>query len=428
MPRKVKAAEPAAEWVPLSKLPPWEDNPRPADNSANVARVAASIERFGFSAPIVARKKNGMVIGGHTRLQAAETLEMKSVPVRFMDISHEDAVLLALADNRLQDLGLTDDEALARVLRALEEENLDLSIAGYSSDDLDAILGRLDPSDVEAPPLGDLPDSPSSLPGEVYALGPHRLLCGDATDEGAVATALDGKIADMVWTDPPYGIALNAQAARRGSSWAKGQRRAAATLDDTIENDVADVAALASLLEAAFSACLESCKAGGAWYVASPAMPVLDVFLGVLGPRGFNVWRHSLVWVKDTLAMGKSDYHYRHELVLYGWKPGAAHHPVADRKADSVFSAPSPARASLEGHPTAKPVELIEPMIQNSTDRGGLVLDPFGGSGATLLAAARTGRACAMVEIDPRHCDLIRRRWTAWAIEAGQDVGEGALR
>jgi len=125
--------------------------------------------------------------------------------------------------------------------------------------------------------------------------------------------------------------------------------------------------------------------------------------------------------------MGRSDYHYRHELILYGWKRGAAHHPVADRKADSVFSAPSPARAALEGHPTAKPVELIEPMIMNSTNRGDLVLDPFAGSGSTLIAAARAGRRAALVEISPGYCDVVRRRWTAWARAVGIDAGPGAL-
>lgn len=424
MPRKAKAPEAAAVWTPVGSLIPWEDNPRPADNSESAARVAASIERFGFAAPIVARKANGMIIAGHTRYEAAtEHLGLASVPVRFMDLDDKDARLLALADNRLQALGLTDEEALARVLRAMEEDELDLHLAGYSADDLDAILGRLDPSDVDDPGALPLPDDPDSIPGEVYLLGPHRLLCGDATDEGAIATATDGELADLVWTDPPYGVRLHvhtdAQAAK--DAYLAKRRKDLAQ----VPNDDLDQAGLEALLGAAFKAAFDQCRPGASWYVTSPAGTLFDTFAGILGPRGLGVWRWMLVWAKDRIVLGRMDYHSQHEPIFYGWKPGAAHHGVADRSATSVFSVKRPG-ASPE-HPTMKPVELIEPMITNSTHRNALVLDPFGGSGSTLIAAAKTSRRAALVELDPGYCDVIRRRWTAWARAAGVEPGPGAL-
>lgn len=427
MPRKKKTAaeqvseEAAASWISADQLTPWADNPRPEDNSESEQRVADSIRRFGFAAPIIARKEDGMIIAGHTRYAAAvDILGFDKVPVRFMDLDPGEARLLALADNRLQELGVYDGDALVRVLSGLEAEGLDLDAAGYSDADLNSILGRVHQEETGDPGAEPVPESPESQPGEVYQLGPHRLLCGDSTDAGAIATALDGQEADLVWTDPPYGVAVNDV-----GSVEEARRLRRRTDGKVVANDALNEKDLHVLLEAALGAALENTRPGGAWYVAGPNNgPMGFMFVCVLNDLG--VYRHQLVWVKDRIVLGRADYHYQHEPIFYGWKPGAGRHPVEDRSSSSVFKVDRPGHSSE--HPTMKPVELIEPMITNSTDRGDLVLDPFGGSGSTLIAAARTGRRAALVELDPGYCDVIRRRWTTWADDAGVDAGDGALR
>ena len=419
MPRKSTREEAAAVWTPIGDLQPWGDNPRPEDNSESVGRVADSIRRFGFAAPIVARKADGMIIAGHTRFEAAvDVLGLEKVPVRFMDLDPADARLLALADNRLQELGVYDDDALARVLSEMEEEGLDLDAAGYSDEDLNSILGRTQGEDVEDPGPVGLPEMADSKPGEVYLLGPHRLVCGDSTEEGVIATALDGKLADVVWTDPPYGVNLGTE----GSEAYGSKRRQDGKV---VQNDDLDGDGLRVLLEAALGAALRSTRPGGAWYVSGPNNGPMG-FAFVTALHALGVYRHQLVWLKDRIVLGRADYHYQHEPIFYGWRPGAARHAVEDRSSSTVFEVKRP--KDSPDHPTMKPVELIEPMLLNSSDRDALVLDPFGGSGSTLIAAARTGRRAALVELDPGYCDVIRRRWAAWADASGVEAGEGALR
>lgn len=219
--------------------------------------------------------------------------------------------------------------------------------------------------------------------------------------------ACGGRLAQAVITDPPYGVA-----------YVGGTAEAM-----TIQNDNLSDADLAALLSAAFDAALCNQELGGAWFTWAPAGPTFGVFARVLAERG--LWRQTLIWVKDRLVLGRGDYHYRHEPFFYGWKPGAAHREPPDRTQDSVWECPRP-RTNAE-HPTMKPVPLIERAIRNSTAGGDLVLDLFGGSGTTLIAAAQTGRVAALVELDPRYADVIRRRWTRWALATGEDPGPGRL-
>ena len=224
-----------------------------------------------------------MVIGGHTRLEAAQSLGLDKVPVRYMDLDPADAKLLALADNRLQDLGVYDDEALTRVIRALAEEGADLGVAGYSDIDLDGILGRNDHTDVPDAPPPPIPPKPKSGTGEVYELGPHRLICADST-EGAIEVVMGDDKADAVWTDPPYGVTY------RGGPMAeiKGKPR------DSIKNDSLGNDALLALLRSSFGDAINCSAPGAAWYVAAPAGPQFAQFAEALGDLG--IWRHTLVW------------------------------------------------------------------------------------------------------------------------------------
>jgi len=209
-----------------------------------------------------------------------------------------------------------------------------------------------------------------------------------------------GLVADCVWTDPPYGVSYVGK-----------------TVDAlTIDNDD-DPVALKKLLQLSFDAACVASKPGGAWYVAAPPGPLHAMFSDILDELG--IWRQTLAWVKDSFVMGHSDYHYRHEPIFYGWKPGAAHYFIADRTQDTVWDIPRPKRSTE--HPTMKPVALIDRALKNSTRPGETVLDPFGGSGSTLIAAHDTGRIARLVEIDPRYVDVICRRYQ-------QHTGEKPIR
>ena len=246
-----------------------------------------------------------------------------------------------------------------------------------------------------------------SRAGEVYELGPHRLVCGDSTDPKAWASLLGGEKLRMVWTDPPYGVAYVGKTADAL----------------TIENDALDPEALHAFLSAALGAAASSCVPGSVWYTAAPPGPPFGVFASVL--EELSIWRHTLVWLKQRFVMGRCDYHYRHEAVFYGWTPGAAHYFVDDRTQDSVLEFDNPSRSPE--HPTMKPVALVQKCIENSSRDGWLVGDPFGGSGTTLIACAQSGRVARLIELAPRYCDVIRRRWTKFARSAGVDPGPGAL-
>ena len=401
-PRKKSNTEAAAVWVPIEDLTPWTENPRKNDGRP-VDAVADSIKRFGFASPIIARKENGEVIAGHTRLKAAELLGLDRVPVRYLDLDPADAHLLALADNKIGELAEWDDDILSGLLADLDAD--DLLIAGFDDDDLASILGDEDPvgpDDIEPEPP---PEEPESEPGEVYELGPHRLICGDSTDPEVFAKlCADGQV-DAMWTDPPYGV-----------SYVGGTGL-------TIQNDDLDEDGLRQLLDDSLSNALSVCRPGAACYVASPAGPLCGVFGATLASLG--VWRQMLVWVKDAFVLGRSDYHYKHEPIFYGWKPGASHSWLSGRDHHSLLEFDRP-KVSKE-HPTMKPIALIEYCLRNNIRAGSIVLDPFGGSGSTLIAASRIGAKARLVELDPKYCDVIRKRWTAWAKEAGQDPGPGAL-
>jgi len=250
----------------------------------------------------------------------------------------------------------------------------------------------------ELPPALEDPDAvpdtaPAiTVPGDVWLLGPHRLLCGDSTVPTDLERVMDGAKADMVWTDPPYGV-----------SYVGGTADAM-----TIENDSLDADDLEEMLVAAFAAALAVSAPGASWWVATPGMAA-PMFAFCRALHDLGIWRHQVIWVKDRFALGRADYHARHEQLLYGWAPGGHHHPTGDRTQDTIWEFPKPARNDV--HPTMKPVALIERAINNHTDQGDLVLDPFGGSGSTLIASHQTGRVARLIELDPRYCDVICRRY-----------------
>jgi len=395
-------SEPAAIWLPITDLKPWGKNPR--KNAAAVDKVAESIERFGFGAPILARQEDRQIIAGHTRLLAAKKLGLTRVPVRFLDLDPADAQLLALADNRLSEIAEWDEGMLARVLEELKAGNADLDASGFDTGEIDRLLADLSTermADVQEDPVPEPPAAPESVPGTVYELGPHRLLCGDSTSPEAVRAALGDATADILWTDAPYGVAYQSHMAEGGT----------ASRFKPIENDDLEPGALQAFLTACFTNAAAGMRQGAAVYAchANQRPGIAAAFESALLVSGFHM-AGVLVWVKPAATMGWQDYRNRYEPILYGWKKGADRRKVEDRTETTVWEVGRDSAAAYE-HPTQKPVELVARALRNSTIAGEVVLDCFGGSGSTLIAAARLGRKAVLIEKDPGYCDVIRQRW-----------------
>lgn len=381
--------------VPIDGLTPYGRNPRHGD----VDLIAESLDTHGQYRPIVVRTGTNEVLAGNHTLAAAKQLGWKRIAVTFVDVDDDQAARIVLVDNRAADRAGYDDAALVELLESLP----DLAGTGWTDADLADLLaetepvgGFTDPDDAPEPVAEGEPTI--SQAGDVWLLGPHRLVVGDSRGPDVWAALLgDGK-ADAVWTDPPYGVSYVGKTADAL----------------TIENDSLDEPGLDALLRDAFGHALANTRPGACWYVAAPAGPLNHLFGAAL--KDLGVWRQVLIWAKDHFVMGRSDYHYRHEPIFYGWTPGAAHHALVDRTQDSVHEVARPQRSAE--HPTMKPVELIERHLANSTVRGELVVDPFGGSGSTLIAAHRLDRRAALIELDPRYADTICRRWHAFTGKA----------
>ena len=405
-----------AEWVAIDEVTPWDENPRINDGA--VKTVADSITRFGWGSPILCRG-DGVVIAGHTRLKAAQELGMDKVLVRYMDLDPATAKALALADNKLGEIAEWDDGALAQILIDLDSQDLDLSGLGWSEEELDAILDQPEEGgEYDESRVPDVQADVVSKSGEVYQLGPHRLICGDCTLPDVWDALMGEELLRCVWTDPPYGVSVNVV---KSVDEAKALHRRTDGL--IVSNDAMTPNETATLWSDAFTQLQRFSEPGAAWYASTAFRS--DLWAELVPVMNRFGCKRMLVWVKDRFVMGRGDYHYRHEPIFHGWFSGAARlHPVP-RDVDTVFECERPG-ASKE-HPTMKPVQLIRPMLENSTKRNWLVGDPFGGSGSTMIACAMSGRRARLIELDPAYCDVIRRRWTRWAVANNQDPGPGAL-
>lgn len=378
--------------VPIDSIKPYAKNPR--KNDAAVDRVAASIREFGFKQPIVA-DEDGVIIVGHTRHKAAKKLGLQKVPVLYArDLSPEQAKAYRLADNRTAEFSEWDMELLAGELVGLEE--FDMSRFGFEPPP-GAIV------EDEAP---DPPDIPVSRPGDLWQLGRHRLLCGDSTRPECMDKLMGGGAADLVLTDPPYNVDYEG-----------------ATKDKLrIQNDrMADQAFLAFLSQA-FTLMHRYSRSGAPIYVFHADSEGYN-FRTAFRQAGY-ILRQCLVWVKDSMVMGRQDYQWQHEPILYGWKEGTAHAWYGGRKQTTIIEHDRPLRSAE--HPTMKPVGLCAYLIRNSSREGDVVLDSFGGSGSTLIACEHTGRTCYTMELDPRYCDVIIGRWEALSNEKAVLLNEGS--
>jgi DNA modification methylase len=388
------------QW-PIDRVIPYARNARKITPAA-VDKVAASLQEFGWRQPIVVDVQR-VIIAGHTRLLAARKLGLTEVPVHVADnLTPAQVKAYRLMDNRSHDETSWDFELLGPEL--LDLQNLgygNLELTGFDEQEIaDFLAGATSPGQEGLTPDDDAPslrEAPVTQPGELWVLGPHRLLCGDATVPADLKRVLAGSRADLVIIDPPYNV--DYEGATKAKLKIKG-------------DNMADAAFFTFLL-AAYQNLASVTKEGAGIYVFHADTEGMN-FRRALVEGGWML-AQCCVWVKQTLVMGRQDYHWQHEPILYGWKPGASHRWFTDRKQTTVWNFDRPTRST--DHPTMKPVDLISYPILNSSRNEDVVLDTFGGAGSTLIACAKHGRVARLLEIDPLYCDVIIRRWQEWSGE-----------
>jgi DNA modification methylase len=372
-------------------------------SAAQIQQIAASIREFGFVNPILVGTDD-TVVAGHARLRAARQLGMEQVPVIVLaHLSDAQRRALVLADNQLALNAGWDEDLLRAELAALEAQQFDLKLIGFHEAELARLLADQDadrPTDPDALPA--VSEVSVTVPGDVWILGNHRLLCGDATNIQAMETVLASGNADMVFTDPSYNLAY------------QGETPDKLAIDDEALGDQ-----LYEFLRAACANIVAVCR--GAIYICMPSLEWNTLYRAFCEAGGH--WSTFLIWSKDGFTLGRSDYQRQYEPILYGWAKGKKHYWCGDRNQGDVWSIVRPF-ANRE-HPTAKPVELVERAVENSSRRGETVLDPFAGSGTTLIACERHKRRARLIEIDPRYADLICRRWEEFSGQAAVLEGDG---
>lgn len=412
----------------IDDLNPAEYNPRkrlqPGDEEYE--RLKTSIETFGYVDPIIINA-DGTVIGGHQRLFVLRDLGYSEADVAVVDLSKADEKALNIALNKIS--GEWDEEKLAEIFAELDAEGYDLSLTGFGEDELSGLLSVTDADFVDMEKADEnVPepaDEPYSRPGDIWHLGNHRLACGDSTDRATYDRLLAGESVQLVVTDPPYNVDYEGSAGK-------------------IMNDSMDSASFRAFLNDMYSAVADVSDPGAGAYIFhadSEGVAFREEF-----ERAGFLLKQCLIWVKNSFVLGRQDYQWRHEPILYGWKDGAAHYFTDKRNIATVIDEsgrPDPGNMSREDleelvsilydavedeptsiiycdkplrnaeHPTMKPTKLIAKLIENSSKAGWIVLDPFGGSGSTLIAAEATGRKARLIELDPKFCDVIVKRYAS---------------
>lgn len=393
----------------LADLIPYARNSR-THTDDQIAKVAASIKEFGFLNPVIIDGDNG-IIAGHCRVMAASKLGMDEVPtIEASHLTEAQRRAYIIADNRLALDAGWDDEMLRIEFAELTDLDFDLDLTGFTPDEIAALEPEvLNEGLTDEDAIPEAPETPVTVLGDIWQLGNHRLMCGDSTSIDAVKLLMDGQSADQWVTDPPYNVDYE------GSD---GQK---------IKNDSMKNSEFRQFLVDAFSASFSVMKPGGSFYIWHSDLEGYN-FRGAVIDCGEKI-RSCLIWNKPSIVMSRSDYHWKHEPCLYGWKDGAGHLWATDRKQSTVIDfIAKPKHNNL--HPTMKPVELIEYQITNNTKGKDIVLDTFGGSGSTLIACEKINRDCRMMELDEKYCDVIIKRWQDFTgkeavhIESGKTYAE----
>lgn len=406
---------------PLGWLTPYENNPR--NNDEAVEPVANFISEFGFKVPIVATS-DGEIINGHTRWKAAKKLKLKTVPVIIADdLTEEQVRAFRLADNKVAEIAQWDIELLLSEIESVD--NLDMTLFGFTDSDytLDDFEDEETDTDISEDEIESEGDSVSSVEyGDIYQLGRHRLMCGDSTSAGDMKELVNGEKIDLYVTDPPYNVAY------------EGKTEEAMT----IQNDSMDDASFRQFLRDAFSVANQHLKPGGAFYIWHADSEGLN-FRAAVKETGWLL-KQNLIWVKNSIVLGRQDYQWKHEPCLYGWKDGASHYFIDNRSLatvieedeenlkemtkgelisyikmmqenspTSIFYEDKPVRSDI--HPTMKPLKLIARCVLNSSKKGERVLDSFNGGGSTLMVCEKTERIYYGMELDPVYVERTIKRW-----------------
>jgi site-specific DNA-methyltransferase (adenine-specific) len=396
MTKKTNPADKVEQW-PINRLIPYARNSR-THSGAQVAQIAASIKEWGFTTAVLVDEDGG-IIAGHGRVMAARKLGLASLPVMVAKgWSEAQKRAYVIADNKLALNAGWDNELLALELAELDGLGFDVELTGFSDEEIKDLMpvevteGLTDADDAPA-----VQENPVTVPGDVWVMGKHRLLCGDSTSVDDLAKLTQGSLVDMWLTDPPYNVAVQG-----GNHGDPNRKNGLKIMNDKMSDDQ-----FRQFLRDAYTAADTVMKPGAVFYIWHADSEGYN-FRGAAKDAGWTV-RQCLIWKKSSIVMGRQDYQWKHEPCLYGWKDGAGHLWASDRKQTTIMEFDRPSRNGE--HPTMKPVALFEYQLLNNTKGGDIVLDSFGGSGTTLIAAEKNGRTAMIMELDPRYCDVIVKRW-----------------
>jgi DNA modification methylase len=419
--------------IPIEKLNPAAYNPRkdlqPGD--PEYEKLKRSIQEFGYVEPIVWNKRTGNIVGGHQRYKVLLDMGMSEVDCVVVDLDETKEKALNLALNKIQ--GDWDYLKLKDILQELDTGEFDIEITGFDMGEIEDLMTQFHvPEEIVEDEVPEPPEEPITKLGDLWILGRHRLLCGDATRPEDVARLMNGNTADLVVTDPPYNVDY-------GSKAESINKYGYAFSNRHIANDYMSEHQFTDFLASAFKNMADNLKSGGAFYIwhASTTLYEFETALRLNNLKS----RQQLIWNKNSFVIGRQDYQWKHEPCLYGWKDGAAHYFIDDRTqatviedkgldfkkmkkeelvallkeifsdkvSTTVINEDKPMRSAE--HPTMKPLKLLGRLIKNSSRPGELVLDTFGGSGSTMMTCEQLNRICYMMELDPIYCDVIIKRW-----------------
>ncbi len=379
--------------IDINKLIPATYNPRKdlKPDDAEYIKIKNSIVKFGFVSPLVINK-DMTVIGGHQRLKVLKDLGITEVECIVVDLDKTNEKALNIALNKIQ--GDWDEDKLEALLQELKLEEFDMNLTGFDFDEVDEILNDIngtkeDNFDVDS--AYEEIEEPITKPGDIWILGNHRLMCGDSTHKDDIMRLMNNQDADMLLTDPPYNVDYVGKTAEALK----------------IKNDNMDDNQFYEFLRKGFENMYIVTKEGASIYVFHADTEGIN-FRKAFKDAGFKL-AECLIWKKDCFVMGRQDYQWQHEPVLYGWKEGKAHYFINDRTQSTILEFDRPNQSTL--HPTMKPIDLIAKLIKNSSKENDIILDLFGGSGSTIIAAEQLNRCCYTMELDPKYCDVIVKRW-----------------